>query len=138
MTQRQVGGQFARECICCPNSVRLCLLYVSTPGAYRREGYRKRRIETIKIGRPNEEDSNLPTRMKEKEDKTAGFKRCDYLIVTYYSFSFYFSSFDGWTDRRTNRRTDILELSLTISLGIRVKLRRHRNIGKDVFRPLKK
>ena len=108
MTQRQVGGQFARECICCPNSVRLCLLYVSTPGAYRREGYRKRRIETIKIGRPNEEDSNLPTRMKEKEDKTAGIQKMRlpyrHLLLIFLLF-FVFRRTDRPTDKPTDRHS---------------------------------
>ena len=52
---------------------------------------------------------------RQKKTRTAGFKRCDYLVVTYCSFPFIFV-FDG----RTDRLTDILMSFLNcpwLSLG---------------------
>ena len=42
-----------------------------------------------------------PLTMVENGTRTAGFKRCDFLVVTYCSFPFIFV-FDGLTDRRTD------------------------------------
>ena len=60
----------------------------------------------------------LPKSQESKREssktRTAGFKRCDYLVVTYCSFSFIFRL--RWTNRPTDRHFDfIFELSLTVS-----------------------
>ena len=54
-------------------------------------------------GRGEREGWGVEIILLHRETKTAGFIRCDYLVVTYCSFPFIFV-FDG----RTDRRTDIL------------------------------
>ena len=48
------------------------------------------------------------------ETRTAGFKRCDYLVVTNCSFPFIFRF--RWMDRPTDRHFDVIfKFSLTVS-----------------------
>ena len=49
-----------------------------------------------------------------KWTRTAGFKRCNYFVVTYSSFPFIIRL--RWTDRPTDRHSNVIfELSLTVS-----------------------
>ena len=52
--------------------------------------------------------------VESKKTRIAGFKRCDYLVVTYCSFPFIFRP--RWMHRPTDRHFDVIfELSLTVS-----------------------